>query len=357
MAEIIHWQDDADQATTVRQASLLLDRGELVAFPTATGVGVAASALQPRAVDRLGRFLANGDRLTLALPSAGHASDWVPAMGPLARRLTRRLWPGFVTILFADGWKDGLSGRLDPSVRERLCAAGQLGVVVPDHPPLWYTLLMVPGPVLLASTSANGWNDGVPLAIADPGRRVAPSVVRIEGEKWEVLNEGAVTRADLQDQARCRIVFVCTGNTCRSPMAAALCRKLLADRLGCGVEQLAERGYEVTSAGVAAVPGEPAATEAIDAVRDHGAELAGHASRPLTPDLARHADFLIAMTRGHQGAILSRFAPSAHPRTLCPHGTDVADPIGAGPEVYRRCAQDILRHLEHWIVELERPCA
>jgi protein arginine phosphatase len=261
--------------------------------------------------------------------------------------------------VFRDGWQEGLVHQLDASVRERLCAAGQLGLTVPNHQALWYTLIMVPFPVIVAPLAAhdgmNGFADDVSLAISD--RTAVPSVVRIAGNQWEMLSEGAVSQSDLKAQSRCSIVFICTGNTCRSPMAAALCRQLLAQRLGCQVDELAERGYEVNSAGIAALAGEPAAAEAIDTVRELGGDLTQHASQPLTAELARHADYLITMTQGHQTAILGHFPYSVQPRTLCPKGTDIADPIGAGPEVYRRCGQDILRHLEHWIAELEAPCA
>src|SRR5262249_56414815 len=121
----------------------------------------------------------------------------------------------------------------------------------------------------------------------------SPTVVRVDGDRWEVLHDGLITREQLQVQAACWIVFVCTGNTCRSPLAEALCKKLLADRLGCTVEELPARGYYVASAGVSALGGGPAAAEAEQVARSFGADLSTHRSQPLTMELAARADYLL----------------------------------------------------------------
>src|SRR5260370_30563389 len=92
----------------------------------------------------------------------------------------------------------------------------------------------------------------------------ASTVVQVNGNTWEVLREGVVSEAELKRQAAKLIVFVCTGNTCRSPMAEGLCKKLLAERLGCALEELPERGFVVLSAGLAALMGGQAAPQALD---------------------------------------------------------------------------------------------
>src|SRR5262249_29161661 len=126
------------------------------------------------------------------------------------------------------------------------------------------------------------------------------------------------------------ILFVCTGNTCRSPMAAAMCRKLLAERLQCTPAELPQHGYEVLSAGMAAYEGDRATPEAVEAVRELGVDLSSHASKPLTAELITRADYLITMTRGHQLAMLARYDECGPlPRLLDPEGNDIADPVGA----------------------------
>jgi protein-tyrosine phosphatase len=196
--------------------------------------------------------------------------------------------------------------------------------------------------------------DRLDLVIADGPSHFgkASTVVQVQGNSWTVLREGVVPRPSLEKLTGCLIVFVCTGNTCRSPLAEGLCKKLLADRLACRPEDLPARGFLVRSAGLAAIMGGPAAPEAIEAARELGADLSHHTSRPLTPELAAQADFLIAMTQSHVRALSGQYPQlGVRPRLLRPDGGDVPDPIGADQETYRACAQQILAYVEKLLPE------
>jgi len=149
------------------------------------------------------------------------------------------------------------------------------------------------------------------------------------------------------------IVFVCTGNTCRSPLAEALCKKLLAQRLGCTVEELPRCGFVVLSAGLAAMMGASAAPEAVEAARELEADVGGHRSQPLTAPLAAQADHLVAMTRSHLLALAAQYPDLGNrARLLGGGGDDVPDPIGCDQQIYRECAQQILHHLEKFLPEI-----
>ena len=110
----------------------------------------------------------------------------------------------------------------------------------------------------------------------------------------------------------------------------------------------------ILSAGIAAMSGGRASSEAVDVVREMGLELSDHESQPLSDRLVRFADLILAMTRGpsgrHSGAV-AHAAPRTAP--LSRDGTDVADPIGGPPEMYRRCVREIDRQLELWMQELD----
>src|SRR5206468_705435 len=151
--------------------------------------------------------------------------------------------------------------------------------------------------------------DQLALVIDDGPSRLgqASTVVILEGEKWRVAREGVLSGGDLQILSACWIVFVCTGNTCRSPLAEALCKEMLAERLGCAVAELPERGFVVCSAGLAAFRGDPAASEAMEAARELGADLQNHVSQPVTSHLVFQADYLVTMTQAHLQNLLSRF--------------------------------------------------
>ena len=170
--------------------------------------------------------------------------------------------------------------------------------------------------------------------------RQSATVVQVEGGFWKVVRPGAVSADVLQRQAACLVVFVCTGNTCRSPMAE--CSARCGWRNGSAARRPTCRGrvvFHVYSAGLSAMTGGPAAEEAVDAARAYGADLTTHASRPLTADLAAQADYLVTMMRGHLTVLAERYRGlAARPRLLSPAGDDLADPVGCSRSVYEEFA-------------------
>ena len=128
-----------------------------------------------------------------------------------------------------------------------------------------------------------------------------------------------------------KITVVCTGNTCRSPMAAALLGSLLSEA-------------EVSSAGIYAENGAPASENAVAAMAARGVDISSHRARKLTGADAE-ADMVICMTRRHKAAVKAMF-PGARAYTLTElageYG-DVPDPYGGGPAEYESCAGELER--------------
>jgi protein-tyrosine phosphatase len=182
--------------------------------------------------------------------------------------------------------------------------------------------------------------------------------VRVKNNTYEVLREGVVAEATLRRLASVMIVFVCTGNTCRSPMAELLMRSSLAKLLNCKLHELESRGVVVISAGIAAAPGCPPSSEAVQVMREYGLDLAPHEAQPLTEQLVRHADLILTMTQSHLQSIVERWPQAAErTRMLLPEGCDVSDPIGQTVGAYRHCAEQISasvkRHAEVLREELD----
>ena len=118
------------------------------------------------------------------------------------------------------------------------------------------------------------------------------------------------------------ILFVCTGNTCRSPLAAALANA---------------QGADAQSAGLAAYPGDPATPQAVRAAQRHGADLSAHRAQNVSELLLRQADQIFVMTPAHRDALCARFPWAAgRVRVLEPA---IPDPYGGDDAVYELCVK------------------
>ncbi|MGQ9576940.1 MAG: L-threonylcarbamoyladenylate synthase [Thermoguttaceae bacterium] len=360
-----------DPRDVVHQAVQALAEGKLVVFPTETVYGVAARALDAAAVERLlavkGRKA--GHPVALAIRSAEEARDWAPDMSPLAQRLARRCWPGPVTLVVDDSHPESLVHRLPPSVRRAVSPGQTVGLRVPEHRVIMEVLKMLVGPLILTSANRRGQpeartaqqaaealNDSVDVILEDgPTRYGQPSsVVRVSGKRYEVLRAGAVPEKTLRRLAGMMVLFVCAGNTCRSPMAEVLCRQMIAERLGCSIAELEERGVVVASAGLGAASGGRASQEAVQLVGKLGLDLTAHLTRPLSEALVRQADVIFTMGRSQREAIASQW-PGAAERTqmLSTAGQEIPDPIGGPLERYERCLEQLQAELRARVNELD----
>jgi L-threonylcarbamoyladenylate synthase len=357
MPEVVDWPMGESNAL-LTQAMGHLREGRLVVFPTGSGYTVATGALAPNAYLALDQGIGSEPPLHLLLGQAVEIFDWLPTFRGVGPRLARRFWPGPLTLVSGTGLDRGLYPRLPEPVRKRLAPHRKLSFRLAHHEFIQQCSQSLGMPLLAAETSwssleqiAASCGDKVPLIIKDEQTPFSQSdtVVQVHGRDWQMLKEGAIAAREIKEAALCRILFICTGNTCRSPLAEGLCQKLLADHLGCLPEQLLENGFLVQSAGLAAMMGEEANPEAIAIAREHGANLADHVSQPLSIELLQDADFVFAMTAGHLRTLQG--IRGLTPRLLSPEGNDVADPIGGSPEIYRECASQIKNYLEVLVPE------
>ena len=142
-----------DPRDVVHRAVEALAGGRLVAFPTETVYGLAASALDEAAIDRLIDAMGRGQGhpFTLAVRSAEEALDYAPDLSPMGRRLSRRCWPGPLTLVAENHHPESLLAQLPPKVRQAVVPNGTAGLRVPAHPLILDVLRMLTGPVALTS--------------------------------------------------------------------------------------------------------------------------------------------------------------------------------------------------------------
>jgi protein-tyrosine-phosphatase len=149
------------------------------------------------------------------------------------------------------------------------------------------------------------------------------------------------------------ILFVCTGNTCRSPMAEGALRSLLAKKR--------PEKFEVSSAGTMGASGYPATLYAIEAAKIWDADLSKHQSQPLTKSLIERADLILGMSEEHVREVL-RMNQDAADKTFLftnfpdpsQHGPGIEDPIGRSLDQYNRTFLEIGEYLGKHLDEIVR---
>lgn len=364
MTEVVKLSAEDVEIEKITAAAKVLDRGGLVAFPTETVYGIGCRA-EPASIARLNEVKARseGKRYTLHIACRETLNGYVPAIPLRAAKLIEKAWPGPLTLVFEldDKAIEKQRVAVDGDAFDVLYEDNTIGIRYPDNAIAQSLLALATRPIVApsanladrpAATSAAevlAQFDGKIDVLLDGGRckhKKSSTVVKVTAGRLTLLREGAYSENDVTEMASIRILFVCTGNTCRSPMAQAFCRKFISEKLDCDIDEVEQKGYKVGSAGVAAPAGMHASGEVVDICARKGIDVTGHRTGVLTRGHLEESDYVFAMTKNHRDRILELWPAVATKCMLLDDTGDIADPIGGGDDVYRRCAERIEKALE-----------
>ncbi len=329
----------------IARAAQILRGGGIVAFPTETVYGLAACLESEAGMRRLRELKAR----PASEPFPVQVADVRAALALLgevplrARPLMKHFWPGPLTIVFPDA---------------HVSAGGKgLGIRVPAHPVARAVLqacgaaLAVPSanarsdpPAVDAAGVAAYFPEGVDLVLDGGPAQIkeASTVVSIAADAWEILREGLISRDMIERLiGKKTYLFVCAGNTCRSPMAVALATALASEHLGVAPEQLAAVGARFMSAGTHAGSGRKASIQASAAMREQGLTLEAHRTRALSRALLREADVVLCMTREELRYVVDQYPETEGKARLLAGFEEIDDPAGGALEDYRAAAAAI----------------
>ena len=356
-------------AMKINEAAAIIESGGLVAFPTETVYGIACR-VKSDSLARLNKIKGRtaNKYYTLHIGQKSEVGNYVPTIGLPILKLIQNAWPGPLTIVFELSKKDIHKQRkkLGEEVFKCLYKDHSIGIRCPDNTIASMLLHRTNTPVVAPSANITDstpavdagqvleqLSDRIDLLLdAGPCKyKRSSTVVKIGKRGMEILRPGIYSQAELEALSKIRFLFVCTGNTCRSPMAEGIFRKYLAEKLQCNVDGLDKMGYKVGSAGIIGSVGYPASAEAVTACAAKGVDIKAHRNKALSRELIEQSDIIFAMEQIHRDRVVLLVPKAANKCFLLAGKTGVPDPIGHPQESYDKCAMLIEKAVQKRISE------
>ena len=306
----------------IKEAAEIIRKGQLVIFPTETVYGLGADFANPEAIQRIYQIKKRPQNRPLSVHIACRedAERLVKNPPPIFYALSKAFWPGPLTVVLKTKERN-IGLRLpDNKIAQELISESETFLVAPS------ANISGARPPVTLEEALKDLDGKVDLAIDGGRTRLTKesTVLDLSAIKPEILRQGAIEEKELKKiLEQRRVLFVCTGNTCRSIMAEGLLKKRLSEK---GIKNI-----RVLSAGVSAFPGLPPTRETIQVLQEEGIDVSDYRAKELTAEMLKSADLIFAMQEYHKDVILRR-VPWIEQRVFV---LGVADPIGRPLNIYQ----------------------
>ncbi|MFH1847787.1 MAG: L-threonylcarbamoyladenylate synthase, partial [Candidatus Omnitrophota bacterium] len=310
-------------------------QGGLVLVPTDTVYGIAADSKNEKAIERLYEIKKRPPekRFALLIDAKEKIEDIAVDIPVVAYKLMDKFWPGPLTLVFKAKEKDTIAVRLpDNLITQKIITLSRTNVVCPSA-----NLSGEPASGEF-SDAIKDFKGAVDYAIdAGPCELgVESSVVDLTAHPLQIVREGAIKKEEIMAVAyKKNVLFVCTGNSCRSVMAEAYLEKKL--------QEDGRNDVEVISAGLMMLPGMGATEETKELLEEEGIDVSGHRSQRLTRELLDKSDIILVMENLHEERIRQLYPKALNRVYLLKEfaqikgdSLDISDPIGKSIEFYRQ---------------------